>query len=627
MKIILLQLPVPKLNFNVKTGNIPLGAACLKQAASGLPDIEISILKESLISYLGDYAIVDLLSEIKPDIIGFSVFSWNLERSHYLAEKIKERFSPTIVFGGPEMTPDNRLAPGPFVDHIIYGEGENQFVSLLSRLQKKTASIVKPARPYCFETAPSPYLSIDLEPDLEKIMLLETQRGCPFKCGFCFYNKAKDRVLFKDEDRVLEGLRWAVENEIEEVYILDPTMNIRPGLKDLLQKMADINSRGQVSLNSEIRTESIDREMADLFQKAGFTWFEIGLQSTGKKALELMNRPTRLDRFLTGAKYLQDRDIILRTDLIVGLPGDDLDGFSGSIGFVSENDLDEDVQVFPLSILPGTEFRENREAYGLVHEPVPPYTVTETSSYSRQDMLLSFDYAETLFNVNLFPFPHLDIAWMKPKAQKTVEKDIATEIENQRYISKIIIDSYRSEENIEAASKRLTLPYQIFVKSEVSDEKYIFNILNIISKNNPHTPFEIIFIDPKTVPDLSRCLVHCQLKRPHYLDMDLRYLFDREGNRAVLFTIVSASMQQGVDIDMSRNIYHWTSPVMPSEEDLNRLIDFDGILINNNQKDEAINKWQDSFYSEADTILPVSFAQIDHQQNWLKLTASDEFCI
>jgi len=73
-EVLLLQLPIPRQNFGRKTGNIPLGAACLKQAVQYLPCVRVDVLPESLASYLGDAALLELLKERTPDLFGFSVF-------------------------------------------------------------------------------------------------------------------------------------------------------------------------------------------------------------------------------------------------------------------------------------------------------------------------------------------------------------------------------------------------------------------------------------------------------------------------------------------------------------------------------------------------------------------------
>ncbi len=74
-KVLFLQLPIPKLNYGMKTGNIPLGLACLKLSAEKLRDVHIDILPEEVVSYVGDRALIDIIYEYKPDIIGFTLFT------------------------------------------------------------------------------------------------------------------------------------------------------------------------------------------------------------------------------------------------------------------------------------------------------------------------------------------------------------------------------------------------------------------------------------------------------------------------------------------------------------------------------------------------------------------------
>ena len=69
--VVLSQLPIPCLNFGRRTGNIPLGAACLKQAAQGLPGVLVEILPQPLAAYLGDAALLRRLDRA----LGFKVTS------------------------------------------------------------------------------------------------------------------------------------------------------------------------------------------------------------------------------------------------------------------------------------------------------------------------------------------------------------------------------------------------------------------------------------------------------------------------------------------------------------------------------------------------------------------------
>jgi hypothetical protein len=626
VNVCLVQLPVPHLEYGVQTGNIPLAAACLKQAAARIPQVQIDILPQSIASYLGDAALLDIVLDRRPDIVGFTVYCWNLERSLYFAEKIKRNYTPQIVFGGPEITPDNPLIDSGYIDFYVYGEGEAVFLRLLQDetfWEKKSAA--EPAGDI-FRESPSPYLQNALEPEIENVMLLETQRGCPYRCGYCYYNKSHAGLTFADEAYLLQGVNWALDHDIKELYLLDPSLNVRPGLKDLLKKISLINKSRRLEIISEIRAETIDTPMADLFAAAGFSWFEIGLQSTNSRALEIMNRPTDTKRFALGAKLVKERGIVPAVDLIVGLPGDDLRGFSHSVEFVAQNNLYDDIQVFPLSVLPGTEFRLNSHKLGLRFDRSPPYTLIENPRFSNEDMRLALDYAEVRFDVVLYPMPDLDVSWrLGSDPMAATPPDIAVQIGKENYVAKLQLDSKRPLSELEFLARRLTQPYQIFIHSSLRDPDFIKKTLRILSALNPFTPLEIVFIEPQGMPDTAAFLSAVEVQRPHFLDQDQRYLLPAEGNRAVLFSFVTQDATHRFTKDMERQIFWWKKNRFPEREDFAELSALDGILIDAARSDAEIEMWQDGFAGQAEDIPLISFVDVLLQKRWLLLTAPDDY--
>ena len=624
--VLLIQLPVPRLDYGVQTGNIPLGAAYLKQTAARVPQVQVDLLPQSIASYLGDAALIDIILDRRPDIVGFTVYCWNLERSLYFAKKIKENYASQIVFGGPEITADNPLIDSRYVDFFVYGEGEAVFLKLLQDQafwEKRTAA--EPAGAI-FRESPSPYLQNVLEPEIENVMLLETQRGCPYRCGYCYYNKSHGGLTFADEGDLLQGIKWALDHDVKELYLLDPSLNVRPGLKDLLKKISLTNKNRRLEIISEIRAEAIDAQMADLFAAAGFSWFEIGLQSTNPRALEIMNRPTDSRRFAQGAKLIKERGIVPAVDLIVGLPGDDLQGFSRSVEFVAHNNLHDDIQVFPLSVLPGTEFRLNSHQLGLRFDKSPPYTLIENPNFSNEDMLLALDYAEVRFDVVLYPMPDLDVAWKlgsDPKA--ATPPDLAVQIGKENYVAKLQLDSKRSFSELESLARRLTQPYQIFIHTRLQDPDFIKKALRILSAHNPFAPLEIIFLEPQGMPDSAAFLSAVELQRPHFLDQDQRYLFPGKGNRAVLFSFVTRDPTHRFSGDMQRQIFWWHKNRFPEMADFAELSALDGILIDVARSDAEIKMWQDRFAGHAENIPFISFVDVLLQKRWLLLTAPDDY--
>ena len=620
-RALLLQLPIPQLNYGRQTGNIPLGAACLKQAVSDIPEAEVAILPESIVSYLGDGALLDKIRAQQPEIIGFSVCCWNLQRSLYLAEKIKEFHHCRIVFGGPEVTPDNTRLRSAAVDFLVFGEGETVFRRLMtdpSFWNEKAASI--PAG-HVFKTSPSPYITGLLEPEIENMVLLETQRGCPFQCGYCYYNKSRGRMAFKDETLLLEAVKWAVGQHVAELYLLDPTINVRPGLKKLLEKIQSINRNGSLALISEIRIDRLDAKLADWLAAAGFNWFEVGLQSTNTEALRLMNRPTDLDRFLSGISLLKDRRMTPAVDLIAGLPGDDLESFRRSVDFVADNDLHEDVQVFPLSILPGTDFRSNSRSLGLQYAPDPPYPVISTPGFTGDDLLLAFDYAETRFDVCLYPMPNLDVAWRSTCQPEGVPApDHYVRIGDAPYITKLVLLEPRPLQVLQSLADHLTHPYQIIMGPEMHDPTYTARALEILTTANPFTTLEIIFLAPKRLPQTKRLLDAIRLERPHFLDLEQRYLFSAPGNRAVLFTLVTRNRRAMFNGEMQRQVYWWDHPELPTIFDLRQLSELDGILVDSVRPAADLSAWQDHYKVYANKFLHIGFGDVGLQKRWLMLT-------
>lgn len=626
-RTLLLQLPIPHLNYGKRTGNIPLAAACLKQAAAGIPGASVDILPESIVSYLGDAALLREILSRKPDVVGFSVYSWNLRRSLHLAAEIKKATGGRIVCGGPEVTADNRLVRSAAIDFLVYGEGEAVFRQLLQedeRLWQQKAAAA--GADSFFRSSPSPYQMGLLEPEIEDLVLLETQRGCPFNCGYCSYGKARRQLTFKSEPLLLDAVSWAVRSGHSELYFLDPTLNTRPGIDGLLDKVKTANRTRSLALISEIRADRLDASLADRFAAAGFSWFEIGLQTTNPRALDLMNRATDPARFLAGVRLLRERGISATIDLIAGLPGDDLNGFKRSVDFIVDNDLRQDVQVFPLAVLPGTDFRTRSRALGLAFDPEPPYPVIATPLFSEENLLEAFDYAEARLEVNLYPMPALDISWRhRPATDNRPDPDHYDNPGNRPGLSKLILNSVRPLSDIQKRARHLTHPYQVFIGPDITEAAFTGRTLEILTAANPFTPLEVVFIEPRRVPDTGRLLDAVRLHRPHFLDLEHRFLFAGPGNRSVLFTLLSRRPRPLFTGDMQRQVFWWDRPKLPEGPDLDGLADFDGLLVDSPCPTAALKAWQNSFITRAADYLHIGFAEISLQRRWLLLTEPETY--
>lgn len=624
--VLLVQLPIPRHTLGRRTGNVPLGGACLMQAARGVPGLQIELLDPDAASRLGDAALLSEIVRRRPGAVGFTVFSWNIDRSLHLAAKLKEAYGPRIIFGGPEVTADNDRARSAHVDFRVFGDGETVFRRLWEEPGLWAQGSAAESADAVFRAARSPYLEGLIDPAGENLMLLETQRGCPYRCGFCFYNKARRGVAPAAEEPLLAAVAWAVDHGVPELYLLDPSLNVRPRLKPLLEAIARLNAKRRVRLFSEIRAEAVDADLADRLAAAGFDWFEIGLQSTNPAALRRMNRPTDLARFAAGARRLKERGITPSIDLILGLPGDDLQGFMRSIDFVVANGLADDVQVFPLALLPGTAFRRRSRALGLRYETDPPYTVLETETFRPEEFLLAYDYAESRLDTVFFPLPDLDLSFRSGRS-RTLERaaDVEVRVGGKPFVAKLIVARRRPLAEIRRLAGRLTHPYQVLVGREASDPAYLGALLAIVTGENPFTPLEVAFFEPADPPRTAALLEAVRIRRPHYLDGDLRFLCARPGNRAVIFTLVSSNAAPRFQGDMERQVFWWKGPALPQPEELEAFAGLDGVLIDSAAPPAAVADWQARFGARAAEQFHLSFAGVADQRRFLAATQPEEY--
>jgi hypothetical protein len=137
---------------------------------------------------------------------------------------------------------------------------------------------------------------------------------------------------------------------------------------------------------------------------------EVGLQSIDPQAMTLMDRKNNLRAFERGVRAMMKEGIRVKVDLIIGLPGDTVASVRRGLHYLHDNGLCSDLQVFNLAVLPGTAFREEAAALGLVYQPRPPYYVLQTPTLGRTDLFGLMQEAQELFGIEFDapPPPVLD---------------------------------------------------------------------------------------------------------------------------------------------------------------------------------------------------------------------------
>ena len=346
------------------------------------------------------------------EIVFYSTYLWNFNVSLEIARHIKRISPETInVFGGPQI-PESRekisffLQKYPFVDIAAFGEGEISFLRLVEGCRQKQWDIVpsigyrQPDSTLAYnelkETIidineiPSPYLSgvfdelIRQNPDEKWQGRIETNRGCPFTCAFCYWGKKSDRILKQfDLRRIYAEIDWLSRNRIEFVFCCDANFGILKRDFDIAERVAEKKKHFgypkafsvQNTKNSKTRIFKLQKILNDAGLQKGVN---LALQSLNEETLQYIERSNIDNSTYTDLQALfTKQNIPTFTDLILGLPGETYESFSKGVSDIIANGQHNRIQFINLTVLENTlmaqpEFQE-RHGFHLVEAVFMPH--------------------------------------------------------------------------------------------------------------------------------------------------------------------------------------------------------------------------------------------------------------
>ena len=374
---------------------VPLANAFLK---SVVREIAVDVSLNDFFLDQDPAGIATLIASANPRAVGFSMYVWNRDACLRIADELRKLLPVTLIFaGGPEATADPAgVNENGAIDFVISGEGETPFAALCEHLlagrdpsgipciffAEKSSHV--PERPIAdLDLIPSPYLNGILDTRNYTGILWQLARGCSFACDFCFDARDNHGVRRFSLVRIEAELRHFAATGVSQIFVLDSTFNQdAKRAKHILRMIKKIAP--QIHFHFEVRSEFIDREMAELFAQITCS-LQIGLQSADPEVLKRVGRSFNRDDFSKRVALLNDTGAVFGFDLIYGLPGDTLSGFCNSLDYALSlypNHLD----IFPLAILPGTRLASRGTDQGLLWQTSPPYTLLATDSFSSADL-------------------------------------------------------------------------------------------------------------------------------------------------------------------------------------------------------------------------------------------------
>ena len=335
--------------------------------------------------------IVEDLLALQPRIIGFSVYIWNVEPLTQVVSLLK-RVRPDIivVLGGPEVSYETeQQAICQDADYVICGAADLEFASLCqSLISIKPSADSTPlytikkitAAPVDLTELQMPYPFYTDEDIRQRIIYVEASRGCPYKCEFCLSALDKTAVPFELDNFLLEMQRL-YERGARRFKFVDRTFNLKIEssiriLEFFLQRLSN-----DLFLHFELIPDHLPDRLKDVITRfpPGSLQFEIGIQSFNPQVQTIIKRKQNTERTLENLRWLREHSHAhLHTDLIIGLPGEDMQsiaaGFDQLVGLNPH-----EIQVGILKRLRGSPIIRHTETHAMVYNPHPPYNILQTS--------------------------------------------------------------------------------------------------------------------------------------------------------------------------------------------------------------------------------------------------------
>lgn len=355
-------------------------------AALTPPEVEVEVLHEMVRPI--DY-------DTDADFIALSFMDFCAPHAYRVAARFRA-LGKTVIAGGryPSTFPDAVL---PHFDTVVAGEAEAVWPRVVAdllagRLERLYRAPAAPS----LEGIPTPRYDL-VEPVFDVPVVLETSRGCPFRCSYCQLNIARQRFRTRPVEEVIrdltatDGLPFH-RRKMAMIYDNNFGGDMKYA-KGLLRRIAELDLW---ALGTQFSFNCLyDDTFVDLLEAANTTMAFIGLESMNERSLVSVNkRHNRVAEYAEMLGKLRERGIMTFTGVMLALDEDTPEYYAGLPAKLEE--VDPAAIFVSLSIpIPGTPFHAQAEAEGrIVDTDLAHYDgdhlVLEPKHVSREEALEAF---------------------------------------------------------------------------------------------------------------------------------------------------------------------------------------------------------------------------------------------
>ena len=284
---------------------------------------------------------LDLCKRFAPDVVGLQCnFTTERNRTVRLAARIKRENPGTfVVVGGHDASRDPSWFNDDVIDAVAVGDGEEVMPPMVDAIQrghdlatipglmlhregrwvstghaptrKNLDDYPLPARHLIEHYADHYYINFH-----KPLALMETARGCPFKCNFCSVWKFHESTFReKSPGRVVRELQ---DIKAEAIFITDDIfwMNVKRG--ELMAKQ--IKAAGiKKFFTVQTRTDIICKfpHLIEMWKDCGKLAIFLGLESVTDEGLKAVNKKNTADNNVKAIRILQDLGVGFTPNFIV----------------------------------------------------------------------------------------------------------------------------------------------------------------------------------------------------------------------------------------------------------------------------------------------------------------------
>ena len=349
-----------------------------------------------------------IISKYKnPSVAAFSVSMWNFNLSLEIAKQIKEKFpNCLIIFGGSHVPfkADDFFKKNPVVDIVVRGEGEKIFKEILLKFLKTRDFSGIPGISYrgknreCIteykelepekdlNNYPSPYTEgifddIIVSSNLNFQAIIETNRGCPFGCAYCFWGRGglSNKFRFFDIEKIKKTAEWIGKNRIKFVFCADSNFGMFQRDLEIAKIFIDVKKKygylekfsTSYGKNAEENIFEVGKKLSENNMQRGVT---LSRQTNDPQTMKNINRTNiNMSVYNNLQKRYSEKNIPVYTQLILALPGETYNTFKKGLEDILKMGIKNQMYVYYLQILPNTKLADEdyRKKFGISTKIIP----------------------------------------------------------------------------------------------------------------------------------------------------------------------------------------------------------------------------------------------------------------